>query len=179
MNLRYCEGDTFMLDGEEYEIANIDRGDEEYPYECYPVEIVKEAKMIAEENDDSYVAVLDDRFIDYRECYSDFNVENYSHLSTKRELEKLKSQLEKAILPPCNVGDVVYPLNADRRFRAFVERIEITNKGLSFEWVQYDVGVDCVECWDAEIFTIEDIGKTVFLDEVEYLKALKEGENDV
>lgn len=28
--------------------------------------------------------------------------------------------------------------------------------------------------WDAECFGIEDIGKTVFLDEDEYLKALAE-----
>ena len=83
-----------------------------------------------------------------------------------------------AIPVPCLVGDTVYPLNADRRFRAFVERIEITAAGLAFEWVQYDVGVDTVECWDAELFTIDDIGKTVFLDETEYLIALKECEQN-
>ena len=78
------------------------------------------------------------------------------------------------IVPPCMVGDIVYPLNADRRFRAIIEKIEINANGLLFGWVQYDVGVDCTECWDEDLFTIDDIGKTVFLDETEYLIALKE-----
>ena len=78
------------------------------------------------------------------------------------------------IVPPVKIGQTVYPLNADPRFRAFVERIEQTANGLYFDWVQYDVGVDCTECWDEERFDVEDIGKTVFLDEIEYLKALKE-----
>ena len=73
--------------------------------------------------------------------------------------------------PPCKVGQTVYPLNADPRFKAFIERIETNANGLQFEWVQYDVGVDCTEIWDAEIFDIEDIGKTVFLNETEYLIA--------
>lgn len=75
------------------------------------------------------------------------------------------------IVPPCKVGQVVYPLNADPRFKAFIERIEINTNGLQLEWVQYDVGVDCTETWDAEIFGIEDIGKTVFLNETEYFIA--------
>ena len=78
------------------------------------------------------------------------------------------------IVPPCMVGDIVYPLNADRRFRAIIEKIEINANGLLFYWVQYDVGVDCTECWDEDLFTVDDIGKTVFLDETEYLIALKE-----
>ena len=80
------------------------------------------------------------------------------------------------IVPPCMAGDTVYPLNADRRFRAIIEKIEINANGLLFYWVQYDVGVDCTECWDEDLFTIDDIGKTVFLDETEYLIALKECE---
>lgn len=80
------------------------------------------------------------------------------------------------IVPPCKVGQIVYPLNADPRFKAFIEQITLTTNGLQFEWVQYDVGVDCTECWDAELFTLEDIDKTVFLDETKYLMALKERE---
>jgi hypothetical protein len=75
---------------------------------------------------------------------------------------------------PCAVGDTVYPLNADRSFRAFIERIEITADGVSFDWVQYDVGPDCTETWDDGCFSVDDIGKTVFLDETEYLKSLAE-----
>lgn len=78
------------------------------------------------------------------------------------------------IVPPVKIGQPVYPLHADPRFRAFVERIEQTTNGLYFDWVQYDVGVDCTECWDEERFDVDDIGKTVFIDETEYLKALKE-----
>lgn len=81
--------------------------------------------------------------------------------------------MENGILaPPVKIGQTVYPLHADRRFRAFVERIEQTANGMFFDWVQYDVGVDTVECYDEERFDAEDIGKTVFLDEIEYLKAL-------
>jgi hypothetical protein len=83
---------------------------------------------------------------------------------------------EGVIVPPCNVGDTVYPLNADSRFRAIVEKIEINANEILFCWVQYDIGVDCTECWDEDLFTIDDIGKTVFLDETEYLIALKERE---
>lgn len=82
------------------------------------------------------------------------------------------------IVPPCKVGDTVYPLNADSRFRAIVEKIEINANELLFCWVQYDIGVDCTECWDEDLFTIDDIGKTVFLDETEYLIALKEREKN-
>lgn len=69
---------------------------------------------------------------------------------------------------------MVYPLYADRRFRAFIEQITITTNDIFFEWAQYDVGVDCTETWDDGIFRVDDIGKTVFLDESEYLKALAE-----
>ena len=79
------------------------------------------------------------------------------------------------IVPPCKVGDTVYLLNADRRFRAFIEKIEINADGLEFYWVQYDIGVDCTECWDEGLFTVDDIGKTAFFDETEYLKVLTKG----
>ena len=82
------------------------------------------------------------------------------------------------IVPPCNVGDTVYPLSADRSFRAFIEKIEVTTDGMLFEWVQYDVGVDCTETWDYGCFSVAEIGKTVFLTEAEYEKALKERENN-
>lgn len=79
------------------------------------------------------------------------------------------------IAPPCNVGDTVYPKSADRNFRAFIDKIEITTDGLLFYWVQYDVGVECTELWDDGCFSAAEIGKTVFLTEVEYEIALKEG----
>lgn len=82
----------------------------------------------------------------------------------------------KVIALPCKVGDTVFLLNADRRFRAFIEKIEITSHGLEFYWVQYDVGVDCTECWDEGLFTVNDIDVTAFFDEAKYLIALKESE---
>lgn len=79
---------------------------------------------------------------------------------------------------PCRVGDPVFPMNADRRFRAFIERIIISANGMEFEWVQYYAAPDCIQVWDAGSFAAEDIGKTVFLDEIEYLKALAEREKN-
>lgn len=82
----------------------------------------------------------------------------------------------KVIALPCDVGDTVYLLNANRRFRAFIDKIEITSNGIMFYWVQYDVGVDCTECWDEGSFTVNDINVTAFFDETKYLIALKESE---
>lgn len=81
---------------------------------------------------------------------------------------------DEIIVSPVKIGQTVYPLHADPRFRAFVERIEQTTNGLYFDWVQYDVGVDCTECWDEERFDVEDIGKTVFLTKEDAEKALAE-----
>lgn len=105
------------------------------------------------------------------ECGDCHNIEMFD-----RQIENLADHLLRngVIVPPVKIGQTVYPLYADQRFRAFVERIEQTTNGIYFDWVQYDVGVDCAECWDDERFDIDDIGKTVFLDETEYLIALKE-----
>ena len=78
------------------------------------------------------------------------------------------------IVPPVEIGQIVYPLNADRRFKAVIEQITLTEATNYYEWAQYDVGVDGAEIWDADCFTDNDIGKTVFLNESEYLKALAE-----
>lgn len=79
---------------------------------------------------------------------------------------------------PCKVGDPVFPLNADRRFRAFIERIIISANGMEFEWVQYYAAPDCIQVWDAGSFAAEDIGKTVFLTREEAERALKGGEQE-
>ncbi len=102
---------------------------------------------------------------------------NLANQFTDYALNSIVDEMIKngVIAPPCNVGDTVYPKSADRRFRAFVEKIEITTDGLCFWWVQYDVGVDCTECWDEGCFSIAEIGKTVFLTEAEYEIALKGG----
>ena len=64
---------------------------------------------------------------------------------------------------PCKVGDMVYFANEDYHRSAEIDGIHIDEQGVSFTWVQYEVGVDIVELWDEGDFNIDDIGKTVFL----------------
>ena len=78
------------------------------------------------------------------------------------------------IVPICNVGSKVYIPDRFGRIDAEIERIEITERGLEYEWVKYDRGVDEVEVWDDGCFSSSDIGKTVFLSFEEYEKALSE-----
>ena len=64
---------------------------------------------------------------------------------------------------PCKVGDTVYFPNEGYHDSAEIERIYIDENGVSFAWVQYDYGPDIVEVWDDGEFSIDEIGKTVFL----------------
>ena len=67
------------------------------------------------------------------------------------------------VVPPCKVGDTVYFPNEGYHDSAEIERIYIDENGVSFAWVQYDYGPDIVEVWDDGEFSIDEIGKTVFL----------------
>ena len=64
---------------------------------------------------------------------------------------------------PCNVGDTVYLADEYYHCEAEIEQIVIDENGISFEYVQYDRGVDTVEVWDDGQFSIEDIGTKVYL----------------
>lgn len=75
---------------------------------------------------------------------------------------------------PCKVGDVVYFPKYDYHDSAVITQIEIDKEGITFYWAQYEVGVDCTELWDDGCFTIDEIGKTVFLTREEAEKALKQ-----
>ena len=79
------------------------------------------------------------------------------------------------IVPPCKVGDVVYFAVDDYHDSAVIDGIHITEQGVLFTWVQYEVGYELTECWDEGEFNIEDIGKTVFLTREEAEQALKGG----
>ena len=68
---------------------------------------------------------------------------------------------------PLKVGDVVYFPVEDYHDSAVIDGINITEQGISFTWVQYEVGVDITECWDDGVFDADEIGKTVFLTRAE------------
>ena len=78
------------------------------------------------------------------------------------------------IAPICKVGDKVFIPDRFGRIEAEIESIEITQRGLIYEWVKYDRGVDETEVWDDGSFVDSDIGKTVFLNFQEYEKAFAE-----
>lgn len=75
-----------------------------------------------------------------------------------------------AVLPICKVGDKVYIPDQFGRIEAEIDRIEITEDGIRYEWAKYDRGVDETELWDDGSFESSDVGKTVFLSFEEYEK---------
>ena len=80
---------------------------------------------------------------------------------------------------PCKVGDMVYFPVEDYHDSAVIDGINITELGISFTWVQYEVGADITECWDDGEFDADEIGKTVFLTREEaeaHLSQLPKGE---
>ena len=79
--------------------------------------------------------------------------------------------LEKGIIVPvCNVGAKVYIPDQFGRIEAEIDRIEITEDGIRYEWAKYDRWVDETELWDDGSFESSDVGKTVFLSFEEYEK---------
>jgi len=69
----------------------------------------------------------------------------------------------KTIILPFMPGDTVYFLKEDYHDFAEVMRIEISKEGINVYWVQYEYGPDITEIWDVDCFSIDEIGKTVFL----------------
>lgn len=102
------------------------------------------------------------------------------NLKSRRKAEFVAGHLlaEGVIVPKVKVGDVVYIPDDFGRIDAEIERIEITERGLCYEWVKYDRGVDETEVWDDGSFEDADIGKTVFLSFEDFEKALKEREGE-
>lgn len=118
MDLHFNEGDRFYIDADtEYEIVDIDREDEEYPYECYPVEIVEKTKniltngVLVDEDEelceykdeagevyvfnqgDNISSVIYDWFPDDRRCLSDYEILAYQYDKLKKEFDALKSKV--------------------------------------------------------------------------------------
>ena len=100
---------------------------------------------------------------------SDGSVSQPTHSTFEKvfnRLAELEDDLEsgKIIRLPCKVGDIVYfPVCESRFDYAEIDYIHITDKEIIFEWVQYDRGYELTEVWDNGEFTLDDVGKTVFL----------------
>lgn len=91
--------------------------------------------------------------------------------------ERLKAYEDKEeqgllIELPCKVGDVVYFPIYDYHDSAIIETIRVEENGIFFDWYQLEVGVDCTEVWDNGTFTLEMVGKSVFLTRSEAEEAL-------
>lgn len=82
------------------------------------------------------------------------------------------------IVPPCKVEDTVYFDSCGYHDSAEIDGIHIDAQGISFTWVQYDVGVDITELWDEGDFDIEEIGKTVFLTREEAEREIERRNNE-
>lgn len=67
------------------------------------------------------------------------------------------------IRTPCKVGDTVYFADEYYHDSAEIDGINITKQGIGFTYVQYEYGPDITEVWDDGEFSIDEIGKTVFL----------------
>ena len=91
------------------------------------------------------------------------------------KVAKYQQLEEKGLLLrlPCKVGDIVYFPIYDYHDSAIIETIRIEENGVFFDWVQYEVGVDCTEVWDNGSFADGNIGKTVFLTREEAEQALE------
>lgn len=75
---------------------------------------------------------------------------------------------------PCKVGDIIW-IKGDK-FPAEILAVSLDEEGLFFEYVEYDRSDEITEVWDSGNFSVEDIGKTVFLTQAEAEKALVEME---
>lgn len=105
MEFYFNKGDTFIWNDEQWVIVNIDYEDDEYPYECYPVKIVDKAKQIVENGGiidddpdfvyDDYEDVLNDVYIDDRQCLSESWIFEIFYESLQKENEQLKAEIKK------------------------------------------------------------------------------------
>lgn len=102
-------GNRFMDDFDEtleWEVVRIDYQDDEYPYECWPVDIIKQAQEMVEDGgytgedgefwecDDVYMALLD-CFADERMCQSDYDIKDYMYKQIQKENKQLKAENKK------------------------------------------------------------------------------------
>ena len=97
----------------------------------------------------------------------------YSEYGTKWVAYRNKQEAEAKgdiVELPCKVGDWVFIIDNDRHWAQIdTIRIHKENNGkqkITFEWTQYDIGVDVMEVWDSDEFDIEEFGKTVPLESI-------------
>lgn len=97
----------------------------------------------------------------------------------KCELEVLKAKrsAKRSVEVPCSIGDTVYFSRCGRFNYGVIRSVNFTCDNLFFEWVTYDYSGDVPEFIDDGDFSLEDIGKTVFLTEEERDKYLLEEDN--
>ena len=106
-------------------------------------------------------------------CYSP--LDNSIHKALEELAEYREAEKNGLLLRlPCKAGDVVYFPKYDYHDSAVITKIEIEQDGITFYWAQYEVGVDCTELWDDGCFSIDEIGKIVFLTKEQAEQALAE-----
>lgn len=130
MDLHFNEGERFCLnDGSEYEVVHIDYSDEEYPYECYPVEIIEKTKNILQNGvlvneeeglwehkdedgevyefyqGDKFNNVIYEWFPDDRYCLSDYHILEYKYEQLQKEFDALKDKMASFEDCKFNIGD--------------------------------------------------------------------------
>lgn len=86
-------------------------------------------------------------------------------------IKEKKTKKRYTITLPVMPGDIVYFLKEDYHDSAEVTRIEISKNRIDVFWVQYEQSPDVTEIWDVGSFSIDEIGKTVFLTAEERDKA--------
>ncbi len=77
---------------------------------------------------------------------------------------------------PCAVGSMVYITG--EKYPCEITEVVIDRYGIHFNWVSYEKSYELTEAWNDGDFTVDDIGKTVFLTPEEAEKALEERENN-
>ena len=132
MDYNFKEGKRFFIKNEEFEIICIDKSDDAYPYETYPVKIIEKTKHILEngwvkevdsfgdevyefidKDGESYQYtdvdkkhgwkyVIFDFFTAECQCMSENDIWQYLHIQMEKELKKAKGEDYKGIADSSN-----------------------------------------------------------------------------
>lgn len=126
----------------EYEIVKIDNEDTEYPYECFSVEILKEADKIAETEGTTRKEILyfgDYDFLDERFCVSEIDI-----LRCKQQAEIKEKELDVEFYK--NALESLIDAVSERLEECFEDKLWIFAKsGISPEEFR-KLGYDNVAC---------------------------------
>ena len=88
--------------------------------------------------------------------------------------EEIASVIEKAIIPPCKVGDIVYAKYSGTNEIEYYVIDEVTHLGS--DYFQFEAHLENEDGYTVDIikFTVPEIGLTVFLTKEEAEEKLKE-----